>query len=69
MSKPASRRSSYDDLAALVVRQMHTIEAQRQPIAHLEATVGQLSARVAELERRQGRNSGNSSLPPVALEA
>ncbi|MEO3807271.1 DUF6444 domain-containing protein [Nonomuraea sp. B1E8] len=64
MPKPASRRPSYDELAELVVRQMHTIEAQRQTIAQLETTVEQLSARVAELERRQGRNSGNSSLPP-----
>ncbi|TDC98987.1 DUF6444 domain-containing protein, partial [Nonomuraea diastatica] len=43
---------------------MATIEAQRETIARLEATVERLSARVAELERRQSRNSGNSSLPP-----
>ncbi|MFI7128054.1 transposase [Nonomuraea sp. NPDC050153] len=61
---PDRRRPSYDELAALVVRQMNTIEEQRQTIARLEATVDRLSARVAELERRQSRNSGNSSLPP-----
>ncbi|WP_456238117.1 DUF6444 domain-containing protein [Nonomuraea cypriaca] len=43
---------------------MATIEAQRETIAKLEATVERLTARVAELERRQNRNSGNSSLPP-----
>lgn len=64
MPKTPDRRPSYDELAALVVRQMATIEAQRETIAQLEATVGRLSARVAELERRQSRNSGNSSLPP-----
>ncbi|WP_425581928.1 DUF6444 domain-containing protein [Streptosporangium fragile] len=64
MSKTPDRRPSYDELAALVVRQMATIEAQRKTIARLEETVDQLTARVAELERRLGRNSGNSSLPP-----
>ncbi|WP_433513148.1 DUF6444 domain-containing protein [Nonomuraea sp. CA-143628] len=43
---------------------MATIEAQRETIAKLEATVERLTAQVAELERRQNRNSGNSSLPP-----
>ncbi|GGO74846.1 DUF6444 domain-containing protein [Nonomuraea cavernae] len=61
MSKTPERRPSYDELAALVVRQMATIEAQRETIAWLEATVERLTARVAELERRQSRNSGNSS--------
>jgi transposase len=32
--------------------------------AELRALVDRLEARVAELEHRQGRNSGNSSLPP-----
>ncbi|WP_372459706.1 DUF6444 domain-containing protein, partial [Nonomuraea cavernae] len=64
MSKTPERRPSYDELASLVVRQMATIEAQRETIAWLETTVERLSARVAELERRQSRNSGNSSLPP-----
>ncbi|MFC5828389.1 hypothetical protein [Nonomuraea insulae] len=54
--KIPERRPSYDELAALVVRQMATIEAQRETIARLEASVERLSARVAELERRQGRN-------------
>src|SRR5690606_22205928 len=56
VQKTPDRRPSYDELAALVVRQMATIEAQRETIAQLEATVGRLSARVAELERRQSRN-------------
>jgi transposase len=62
--KTPDRRPSYDELAALVVRQMNTIEAQRETIARLEEAVDRLTARVAELERRLGRNSGNSSLPP-----
>ncbi|GAA0375223.1 hypothetical protein Acor_67400 [Acrocarpospora corrugata] len=62
--RPPERRPSCDELAALVVRQMATIEAQRETIAQLEATVDLLSARVAEVERRQNRNSGNSSSPP-----
>ncbi|MFC7588292.1 DUF6444 domain-containing protein [Nonomuraea antimicrobica] len=40
------------------------MEAQRETIARLEETVDRLTARVGELERRLGRNSGNSSLPP-----
>ncbi|MEU4235675.1 IS66 family transposase [Nonomuraea sp. NPDC026600] len=64
MPRTPDRRPSYDELAALVVRQMNTIEAQREMIARLEDTVDGLTARVAELERRLGRNSGNSSLPP-----
>ncbi|MEV4841603.1 IS66 family transposase [Nonomuraea sp. NPDC049486] len=64
MPRTPDRRTSYDELASLVVRQMETIEAQRKTIARLEATVERLTARVAELERRQNRNSGNSSLPP-----
>ncbi|WP_327106318.1 DUF6444 domain-containing protein [Nonomuraea glycinis] len=64
MPKAPERHPSYDELAALVVRQMATIEAQRETIARLEETVDRLTARVVELERRLGRNSGNSSLPP-----
>jgi transposase len=49
VSKTPERRPSYDELAALVVRQMATIEAQRETVAQLEATVEKLAARVAEL--------------------
>src|SRR2546426_6707503 len=35
-------------------------------IERLEAQVEALTARVAEVERRLGRNSGNSSMPPSA---
>ncbi|MER5622132.1 hypothetical protein ABT061_13925 [Streptosporangium sp. NPDC002544] len=58
MPKTPDRRPSYDELAALVVRQMATIEAQRETIAQLEATVERLTARVAELERRQSPQLG-----------
>jgi transposase len=52
-------RPSYDELAALVVEQARVIAA-------LRADNERLTARVAELERRLGRHSGNSSLPPSA---
>jgi transposase len=47
---PGDRRPSYEDLAALVVRQAEQIE--------------QLTAEVAELRRQLGQNSRNSSKPP-----
>ncbi len=50
MSQTGVGRPSYDELAALVVEQARTI--------------AKLEARVAELQRRLGRNSGNSSRPP-----
>lgn len=50
-------RPSYDELAALVVAQRERLEAQA-------GLVGVLQARVAELERRLGLNSRNSSRPP-----
>jgi transposase len=46
----ADRRPSYEELAALVVRQAERIE--------------QLEAEVAELRRQLGQNSRNSSKPP-----
>jgi transposase len=53
----AAARPSYDELAALVV-------AQQQQIAAQAALIERLQARVAELERRLGLNSSNSSKPP-----
>jgi transposase len=50
-------RLSRKELLALVV-------AQAQMIETLQAQVSSLTERVAELERRLGRNSGNSSMPP-----
>jgi transposase len=50
-------RLSRKELLALVVSQAQVIEK-------LEAQVTELGERVAELERRLGRNSGNSSMPP-----
>lgn len=40
------------------------VTAQAQTIAQLRETVARLEARVADLERQLGRNSGNSSMPP-----
>lgn len=48
---------SREELLALVT-------AQAQTIAQLRETVARLEARVADLERQLGRNSGNSSMPP-----
>jgi transposase len=47
---PADRRSSYEELAALAVRQAEQIE--------------QLKTEVADLRRQLGQNSRNSSKPP-----
>jgi transposase len=47
----------YAELAALVAQQATLIEA-------LQARILVQDARIAELERRLGQNSGNSSLPP-----
>src|SRR5689334_8588280 len=56
--------ASREDLLAvigLLQRQVAAVEAQA---AELAAANERLTARVAELERRLGRNSGNSSMPP-----
>jgi transposase len=55
----AGARPSYDELAGLVAAQQRLIAEQ---VAQIEA----LRARVAELERRLGLNSRNSSKPPSA---
>jgi transposase len=49
---PVGRGPSYEELAALVVRQAERIE--------------QLEAEVAELKQRLGMNATNSSKPPSA---
>jgi transposase len=52
-----NERPSYDELAALVVQQAQVIAELRQRVAALEAEN-------AELKRRLGMNSTNSSQPP-----
>lgn len=59
-------RPSYDELAALVVEQARVIAELRAENERLRAENERLSGRVAELERRLSRHSGNSSLPPSA---
>lgn len=54
-----NERPSYDELAALVVQ-------QAQVINELRARVAALEAENAELKRRLGMNSTNSSQPPSA---
>jgi hypothetical protein len=63
VSQAGDGHPSYDELAALVVEQARTIVELRTANEQLEALVERLTARVAELARRLGRNSGNSSLP------
>ena len=53
----AGQRPSYEGLVALVVRQAEQIE-------QLQARVETLRSEVAELTRRLGQNSRNSSKPP-----
>lgn len=48
---------SREDLLTLIAMQQRQIE-------ELKATVAEQAVRIAELERRVGRNSGNSSMPP-----
>jgi transposase len=67
----ALESASREDLLAvigLLQRQVAAAEARAEAAeaqaAELAAANERLSARVAELERRLGRNSGNSSMPP-----
>jgi transposase len=67
----AFESASREDLLAvigLLQRQVAAAEARAEAAelqaAELAAANERLTARVAELERRLGRNSGNSSLPP-----
>src|ERR1700722_10627350 len=57
-------RPSYDELAALVERQAATIERLEAENDALQVQNTQLAERVAELERRLGADSSNSSRPP-----
>jgi transposase len=57
VSEPESQRPSYDELARLVV-----VQAGR--ITELEIEVVELRSELAELKRRPGSNSSNSSKPP-----
>ncbi len=54
------QRPTYDELAALVVEQAKIIEQLQSEVVEM----GRLRARVAELERIVGQNSGNSGKPP-----
>jgi transposase len=57
----SASREELLSLIGLLQRQVSALEEQN---AELAAANERLTARMAELERRLGRNSGNSSLPP-----
>lgn len=61
-----NERPSYDELAALVVQQAQVINELRIRVAALEAENVRLREENAELKRRLGMNSTNSSQPPSA---
>jgi transposase len=54
-------QASREELLALVVAQAGLVEQLQQQVA---VQVAVQAARIAELERRLSRNSGNSSMPP-----
>ena len=53
----SDQRPSYEELAA-------ENAALRELVEELQNRIAALEARIVEMERRQGRNSNNSSLPP-----
>jgi transposase len=61
-----NERPSYDELAALVVQQAQAINELRVRVVALEAENVRLREENAELKRRLGMNSTNSSQPPSA---
>lgn len=60
----AFESASREDLLAVIGLLQRQVEAAEAQAAELAAANERLTVRVAELERRLGRNSGNSSLPP-----
>ena len=56
--------ASREDLLAVIGLLQRQVAAAEAQTAELAAANERLTARVAELERRLGRNSGNSSMPP-----
>lgn len=61
---PAAQRPSYEDLAAEVVGLRSVVERLTARLDAMEADNAQLRAENAELKRRLGQNSSNSSVPP-----
>ena len=60
----ALESASREDLLAVIGLLQRQVAAAEAQAAELAAANERLTARVAELERRLGRNSGNSSMPP-----
>lgn len=61
---PDSESLSREDLLALVAAQQRTLGELTGLVEKLTGENQRLAARVAELERRLSRNSGNSNMPP-----
>lgn len=57
---------SREELLTLLAMSDRTIELLKAQNLELHASLARALARIAELERRAGRNSGNSSQPPSA---
>lgn len=60
----AFESASREDLLAVIGLLQRQVEAAEAQAAELAVANERLTARVAELERRLGRNSSNSSMPP-----
>ncbi|WP_406410375.1 DUF6444 domain-containing protein [Streptomyces sp. NBC_01614] len=60
----AFESASREDLLAVIGLLQRQVEAAEEQAAELAAANERLTVRVAELERRLGRNSSNSSMPP-----
>jgi hypothetical protein len=63
-SLSAVESASREDLLVVIGLLQRQVEAAEAQAAELAAANERLIARVAELERRLGRNSSNSSMPP-----
>jgi transposase len=60
----ALESASHEDLLVLIRLLQRQVTAVEAEAAELAAANERLTARVAELERRLSRDSGNSSMPP-----
>src|SRR6516165_7830012 len=57
---------SREELLTLLAMSDRTVELLKTQNVELQTSLARALARIAELERRAGRNSGNASQPPSA---